>query len=158
MIKLDAIDYKILYYLQLNGRISNIDLSQKIGLSPAPTLERVKKLEKLNVIQGYHAVVNKEKVNLGISVLVNVRLSKQIDGIINSFKLKVSKFPQVIECYKVAGKNDFVLKIVVKDISAFEKFISSELSALEEVDTTETMLIISEVKHSALLPLNYGDV
>lgn len=155
MVKLDATDLKILYHLQVNGRISNLELSQKIGLSPAPTLERVKKLENLNVITGYQALLNKEKLALGISVFVNIRLTKQSDNEINSFKNKVQKYPEIVECYKISGKSDFLLKITVKDIASFEKFISSELSAMPEVQSTETMLIISEVKNNVLLPLKY---
>ncbi len=155
MVKLDATDLKILYHLQLNGRISNLELSQKIGLSPAPTLERVKKLENLKVINGYQAILNKEKLDLGISVFVNIRLNKQSDNEINSFKNKVNKYPEIVECYKIAGRFDFLLKITVKDIASFERFISSELSAMSEVNSTETMLIISEVKNNVLLPLKY---
>jgi Lrp/AsnC family transcriptional regulator, leucine-responsive regulatory protein len=155
MVKLDATDLKILYHLQLNGRISNLELSQKIGLSPAPTLERVKKLENLKIINGYQAILNKEKLDLGISVFVNIRLNKQSDNEINSFKNKVNKYPEIVECYKIAGRFDFLLKITVKDIASFERFISSELSAMSEVNSTETMLIISEVKNNVLLPLKY---
>ncbi|MEX1188439.1 MAG: Lrp/AsnC family transcriptional regulator [Bacteroidia bacterium] len=154
--KLDAIDLKILYYLQINGRISNIELSQLIGLSPAPTLERVKKLENANIIEGYKAKLNRERLNLDISVFVNIRLNKQSDNEINSFQKKVSLFPEVVECYKVTGKSDFLLKITVKDIASFEKFHSTELSAMSEVNSTETMLIISEVKNNSLLPLKYN--
>ena len=130
MVKLDATYLKILYHLQLNGRISNLELSQKIGLSPAPTLERVKKLENLKIINGYQAILNKEKLDLGISVFVNIRLNKQSDNEINSFKNKVNKYPEIVECYKIAGRFDFLLKITVKDIASFERFISSELSAM----------------------------
>jgi Lrp/AsnC family leucine-responsive transcriptional regulator len=153
--KLDEIDYKILYLLQQDGRITNLELSNRVGLSPAPTLERVKKLEKARIIEGYHARLNRFKLKLGVSVFIQVTLSRQVENVINKFKQRIAGVPEVVECYQVTGNSDYLLKAVVTDIPAFEKLISENLSKMDEIGSMHTMLIISEVKHSRVLPLKY---
>jgi len=154
--KLDEIDYKILRLIQESGRITNLELSNQIGLSPAPTLERVKKLEKSKVIESYHAKLNKAKLKLGVSVFIQVTLSRQVENVINKFKDKVNHIPEIMECYQITGNADYLLKVMVQDIPAFEKLISSTFSKMEEIGHLQTMLIISEVKNSKVLPLKYG--
>jgi Lrp/AsnC family leucine-responsive transcriptional regulator len=153
--KLDSIDYKILKLLQEDGRITNLELSSKIGLSPAPTLERVKKLEKLRVIESYHARLNKARLRLGVSVFIQVTLSRQVENVINRFKERIDEIAEIIECYQITGNSDYLLKVLVQDIPAFEKLIADKFSKMEEIGHLQTMLIISEVKHSNLLPLRY---
>jgi len=153
--KLDAIDYKILKLLQEDGRITNLELSIKIGLSPAPTLERVKKLEKLHVIEGYHALLNKTKLRLGVSVFIQVTLSRQVENVINKFKNRIADIAEIVECYQITGSADYLLKVLVQDIPAFERLIADKFSKMEEIGHLQTMLIISEVKQSKVLPLKY---
>jgi Lrp/AsnC family transcriptional regulator, leucine-responsive regulatory protein len=153
--KLDAIDYKILYLLQQDGRITNLELSNRVGLSPAPTLERVKKLEKAKIIEGYHARLNRLKLKLGVSVFIQVTLSRQVENVINKFKQRIADVPEIVECYQVTGNSDYLLKAMVSDIPAFEKLISENLSKMDEIGSMHTMLIISEVKSSRILPLKY---
>ena len=153
--KLDSTDLKILKYLQEDGRITNLELSNKIGLSPAPTLERVKKLEKMKIIESYHAHLNKSKLKLGVSVFIQITLSRQVENVINKFKERINAIPEVMECYQITGNADYLLKVLVQDIPAFEKLISSTFSKMEEIGHVQTMLIISEMKNSHLLPLNY---
>lgn len=153
--KLDEIDLKIIKMLQEDGRMTNLELSNKIGLSPAPTLERVKKLEKVKVIESYHAKLNKKKVGLGISVLIQVNLSRQVENVINRFKQKVNAISEIVECYQITGNADYMMKVVVADISAFEKLIAEKFSKFEEIGQMHTMLIIAEIKNEAVLPLNY---
>ena len=153
--KLDAIDYKILKMLQLDGRITNLELSNQIGLSPAPTLERVKKLEKLKFIEGYHARLNKARLKLGVSVFIQISLSRQVENVIHRFKERILHIPEIMECYQITGNADYLLKVLVQDIPAFEKLIADQFSKMEEVGHVQTMLIISEVKQSHLLPLKY---
>lgn len=153
--KLDAIDLHILRILQEDGRITNLELSQKIGLSPAPTLERVKKLEKSGIIQGYHAQLNKVKLKLGVSVFVQVSLQRQVENVIMKFRERVREIPEITECYQITGNADYLLKVVVTDIPAFEKLISTTFAKMEEVGHLQTMVIISEVKQSKILPIKY---
>ncbi len=153
--KLDAIDYKILKLLQEDGRMTNLELSNQIGLSPAPTLERVKKLEKQKFIDGYHARLNKTKLKLGVSVFIEVSLARQVENVINKFKDRIMGIPEIMECYQITGNADYLLKVLVQDIPAFEKLIADQFSKMEEVRHVETMLIISEIKQSRTLPLKY---
>lgn len=153
--KLDATDYKILRHLQENGRITNIELSSKIGLSPAPTLERVKKLEKAGLIDGYHARLNRALFKLGVSVFVQVSLSRQVEDVIERFNAKILEIPYIMECYQITGNADYLMKIIVEDIPALERLISGTFSKMEEIGNLRTMLIISEKKQSAILPLAY---
>jgi Lrp/AsnC family leucine-responsive transcriptional regulator len=153
--KLDVTDYKILRLLQEDGRISNVELSSKIGLSPGPTLERVKKLEKSGLIASYHAKLNREQFKLGVSVFIQVSLSRQVGDVIERFNSRILEIPNIMECYQITGNADYLLKIVVEDISALERLISGTFSKMEEIGNLRTMLIISEKKHINILPLNY---
>jgi Lrp/AsnC family leucine-responsive transcriptional regulator len=151
--KFDEIDLKIVRMLQEDGRITNLELSNKIGLSPGPTLERVKKLEKQKVIEGYHARINKKRAGLGVSVMIQVSLSRQIENVISRFKQKIMTIPEVVECYQITGNADYLLKVVVADITAFEKIIADRFSKFDEIGQMHTMLIISEVKNNPVMPL-----
>jgi DNA-binding Lrp family transcriptional regulator len=153
--KLDSTDYKILRYLQENGRISNVELSAKIGLSAGPTLERVKKLEKAGLIEGYFAKLDPKQFRLGVSVFVQVSLSRQVGDVIERFNSKVQRIPNIMECYQITGNADYLLKVVVEDIPALEQLISGTFSKMEEIGNLKTMLIISEKKQSTVLPLQY---
>jgi Lrp/AsnC family leucine-responsive transcriptional regulator len=153
--KLDAIDFSILRHLQEDGRMTNLELSNRIGLSPAPTLERVKKLEKQKIIEGYHARLSKQKLKLGVSVFIQVTLSRQVENVIQKFRERIHQIPEVMECYQITGNADYLLKAVVQDIPAFERLIAERFSKMEEIGHLQTMLIISEVKQSKVLPLKY---
>jgi len=153
--KLDEIDLKIIKILQEDGRMTNLELSAKIGLSPGPTLERVKKLEKSKVIEGFHARLNKKKVGLGVSVMIQVSLSRQVENVINKFIHKVMKINEIVECYQITGNADYLIKVVVADIPAFEKLIADKFSKFDEIGQMHTMLIISEVKNEPVMPLKY---
>jgi Lrp/AsnC family leucine-responsive transcriptional regulator len=155
---LDAIDLKILKILQERGKITNIHLSQEIGLSPAPTLERVKKLEKAEtpIIESYHAKVNESALGLGFSALIHVCLTRQVDNAINNFLKRVEEIDEIVECYQLTGSFDYQLRIMVRDIPAFEQLIASKLSTIEEIGQMQTMVVLSKIKDSKVLPLNYG--
>ncbi|MEZ5174102.1 MAG: Lrp/AsnC family transcriptional regulator [Bacteroidia bacterium] len=157
MAKLDAIDLKILLHLQQNARITNLELSKEIGLSPAPTLERVRKLEKLQIIEGYHARLNAGKLNLGVSFMVQVSLKNQNEDDLSHFRKHIKSINEIVDCYQVTGNADFILKIVARDIPAFEKLILKEISSLSEVKNIQSTLILSEVKKSNILPLAYSE-
>ncbi|MCK6650720.1 MAG: Lrp/AsnC family transcriptional regulator, partial [Bacteroidia bacterium] len=123
-INLDNIDLKILRILQENAKITNLQLSSEIGLSPAPTLERVKKLERKKLIKGYHAQLNSELVGVGISAIIQITLTRQIENAISNFKKEINKIPEIMECYQVTGNADYVIKVMMKDMRAFEELIS----------------------------------
>ncbi len=154
-VNLDKIDLKILKLLQENGRKTNVQLSNEIGLSPAPTLERVKKLETSGIIKSYHAVVEENAVALGIKAMIQVSLVRQKDNAISNFKKHIDKIAEIVECYQVTGNYDYLLKVVVKDIPSFEKLIGEKLSKIPDIGQMQTNVILSEVKKSSVLPLKY---
>lgn len=156
MAAIDVIDLKILRILQERGKISNIQLSQEIGLSPAPTLERVKKLETSGMIKSYHAVIDASKLSLGFSALIQISLTRQINNAIKNFTKAITEIPEVIQCLQVTGNFDYQLLVIVKDIPAFEKLIADKLSKIEEIGQMQTMVVLSTIKDSKVLPVDYN--
>jgi DNA-binding Lrp family transcriptional regulator len=152
-VKLDAIDHKLLEILQSNGKITNAQLSKDVGLSPAPTLERVKKLEQSGIIQSYHAQLDRFKVGLGVLTFVQVTLSGHRKSIIDTFTSVINKVPQIVECHHVTGSCDFLLKVIAEDISAYQKLIMDTINEIEVVASTQTMVILSTIKNSKVLPV-----
>ena len=152
---LDQIDLKILKILQENAKITNLQLSAEIGLSPAPTLERVKKLETAKLIKGYYTQVNEEALGIGIKAIIQITLTRQLENAISNFKKEINKIPEIMECYQVTGNADYILIALLKDIRDFENLISQRLSKVEEIGQMQTMVILSKVKDSKLLPLEY---
>jgi DNA-binding Lrp family transcriptional regulator len=153
--KLDKIDLKILEQLQSNSKITNLDLSKKIGLSPAPTLERVKKLEQTGVITSYHAKVDPEALGLKVNTYVQVNLAWQKEKALENFIAKVHEIDEITECYIITGDADFIMKIVCKDIAVYEQLLFKRLSQIEEVERIKTLMTLSKVKKSKVLPFNY---
>ena len=151
--KLDKIDAKILELLPTNSKITNLELSKKIGLSPAPTLERVKKLESTGVIESYHAKVSPQKVNLTISTFVLVNISWVKPKALESFIEKIQNIDEVTECYVITGDADVLLKVVCKDIQSYELLLFKILSQIEEVERLKTLMNLSNVKYKASLPI-----
>jgi Lrp/AsnC family transcriptional regulator, leucine-responsive regulatory protein len=154
--KLDKIDLKILRILQDNSKITNLDLSKKIGLSPAPTLERVKKLEQSNVIESYHAQVNPQAIGLNVKTFVLVSLAWHKENALNNFLEKVKAIEEITECFIITGEADFLMKIVCKDLPSYEQLLFKTLSQIEEIERLKTLMTLSTVKDSKVLPYNYG--
>lgn len=151
--KLDAIDHKLLEILQANGKITNAQLSKDVGLSPAPTLERVKKLENSGIIKSYHAHLDRFAVGLGVLTFVQVTLSGHRKSIIETFTNVVNKVPEIVECHHVTGSCDFLLKVIAKDISSYQNLIIETINEIEVVASTQTMVILSTIKQSNILPV-----
>lgn len=154
-IKLDKTDLKILRILQKNGKITNIQLSNEIGLSPAPTLERVRKLENSGVIKSYHAVVNAAKLGVNITTFMQVTLTYHKANSIQRFKEEVDNIDEIVECYHVTGQGDFLLKVVTKDIAAYERLILDKITNIEGMGQIQTIMVLSKYKDSKILPLEY---
>ena len=153
--RLDKIDLKILKILQENSKITNLDLSKRIGLSPAPTLERVKKLESNEVIQSYHAQVNPQSIGLNVKTFVLVSLAWQKENALNNFLDKIREIEEITECYIITGEADFLIKIVCKDIPTYEQLLFKTLSQIEEIERLKTLMTLSTVKDSKILPYRY---
>jgi Lrp/AsnC family leucine-responsive transcriptional regulator len=153
--KLDKTDLKILHILQENSKITNLDLSKKIGLSPAPTLERVKKLENTDIIKSYHAKINQQGIGLNVKTFVQVSLAWQKDNALNNFMAKVQEIDEIVECYIITGEADFLMKIVCKDIPTYEQLLFKTLSQIEEIERLKTLMTLSTIKDSSVLPFKY---
>jgi Lrp/AsnC family transcriptional regulator, leucine-responsive regulatory protein len=151
--KLDQIDRKILAILQENGNITNAQLAKDVGLSPAPTLERVKKLEQSGIIASYHAELNKEKIGLGVCIFVLVTLSSHKMNQINAFIQKINNIPEVVECHHITGQGDFLLKILTKDIPTYQSLILDTLSQIEEIGNMRSMVNLNTYKSSKVIPI-----
>ncbi|MGW8122689.1 Lrp/AsnC family transcriptional regulator [Roseivirga echinicomitans] len=156
-IKLDKIDRKILEILQSNAKITNAQLSKEIGLSPAPTLERVKKLEVSGIIKSYHAKLDTEKIGLGVSTFVYATLKGHNRGNIDVFLEEINKIDEVIECHHVTGSGDFVLKVIAADIAAYQKLMLEKVSDISVVDNLQSMVILSTFKDSKVMPLTAAE-
>jgi len=153
--KLDKIDLSILKILQENSKITNLDLSKKIGLSPAPTLERVKKLETSGVVESYHAVVNPQAIGLNVKTFVLVSLAWQKENALNEFLEKIRSIEEITECYIITGEADFLIKVVCKDIPNYEQLLFKTLSQIEEIERLKTLMTLSTVKNAKVLPFKY---
>ena len=151
--KLDAIDRKILELLQANSNITNAQLAQEVGLSPAPTLERVKKLETSGVIRSYHAVIDVTSVGLGVSTFVMVTLKGHNKENINEFMKAISDIEEIVECHHVTGQADFILKIVCTDIPSYQNLMLEKVTNIEVVDNLQSMVILSTFKDTKIVPI-----
>jgi Lrp/AsnC family transcriptional regulator, leucine-responsive regulatory protein len=155
--KLDKIDLRILSILQENSKITNLDLSKRIGLSPAPTLERVKKLEQGGVIESYHAQVNPLQLGLNVKTFIAVSLAWKKENALNSFLTKILSVPEIVECYIITGEADFLMKVICKDIPTYEQLLFKTLSQIEEIERLRTLMTLSTVKDSKILPFDYDE-
>jgi len=152
-LKLDAIDRKILENLQADGRMSLSDLSAKVGLSPSPCLRRVRLLEKAGVIKRYAAVLDQQSVGLPVSVFISLKLESQRQQMLANFGKLVARWPEVLECYLMTGPRDYLLRVVVEDLAAYERFLKQKLTRVEGIASIESSFALEQVKYSNVLPI-----
>ena len=152
--KLDNIDLKILNELQINGRISNVELASLVKISPPSCLRRVKKLEDENYIKGYHAVINADLLEYKVIVFAYVGLESQAETDLQTFENYISIFPEVRECHMLIGEVDFLLKIVSKDWDQFQRFLTSKLTQAPKVVNVKTSLNIRSIQGLPGIPIN----
>ena len=151
---LDSTDLRILMELQENSNISNIDLAKKINLSASPTLARVKNLEAERVISRYVALVDPPALGLKMNVFIQVSLEKQESAALARFEQAVSHFEQVMEVYLMTGDEDYLLRIVVPDIQALERFILDHLTKIPGIKNIRSSFALKQVKYKTALPIN----
>lgn len=142
---LNEIDVKILARLQTEGRITNQQLSEDVGLSPSPCLRRVRLLEDNGVISGYVALVKPEAVGLGVTAFVRIRLDQQDDSHLALFETAVAEFPEVMECYLMTGEADYQLRVLVGSLSDFEDFLRQKLTRIEGVSQLTTSFALRPI-------------
>ena len=151
--KIDKTDKKILEILQRNAKITNAKLSKEIGLSPAPTLERVRKLEAKGIISGYNAKLDMSKIGLGVSTFVMVTLKGHNKKNLVSFLDKIKDVNNVIECHHITGSADFILKVVSENIESYQELMLETVSEIEGTDSLQSMVILSTFKDSKVMPI-----
>jgi Lrp/AsnC family leucine-responsive transcriptional regulator len=152
-IVLDAFDLKILNLLQEDGRLSNVDLANRIGLSPSPCLRRVKRLEAEGVIEGYSAKINRTKIGLGVTVFVAVGLDRHREEEAERFRRVVLKLPQVVSCHAISGEADFLLEIVIADLNDYSEFVLKRLRRIPGIKDLHSSFALETVKPSSAVPL-----
>lgn len=150
---LDRIDRSILRELQKNGRLANVTLSRRVGLSATPCLERVKRLEKTGFIKGYTAIVAPEKLQAALLVFVEIRLTRTSPDVFEEFKKSVIDLPQVLECHLVSGDFDYLVKARVADMAAYRNLLGETLLTLPGVSGSRTYVVMEEVKESQIIQI-----
>ena len=151
--RLDEIDRKILALLQQDGRMSLADLSEKVGLSPSPCLRRVRIMEKAGIISRYVAVLSQQNVGLPVSVFVSIKLESQREDALNKFGKAIARWPEVLECYLMTGPRDYLLRVVVADLAAYEQFLKQKLTRLDGIASIESSFALEQVKYTNVLPI-----
>ena len=150
--KLDAIDRKILAELQGDGRMTNVELASRVGISAPPCLRRVRGLEVAGYIRGYHAEINAQGLGFEVQVFAMVRLTSQAQADLGAFEARCRAWPLVRECHMLNGEIDFILKCVAPDLSSFQHFLTEELLKADAVATVKTSLVIRCAKDAPGLP------
>jgi len=153
--ELDTIDHRIVAALQADGRLSNVDLADKVGLSPSPCLRRVKRLEREGYIEGYRAALRRERVGLSFSVFVGVKIEGHANERALLFEKAVAAMPEVIACHLIAGEADYLLEVVVPDLEGYQQFLVGKLLNLPMVREVRSNIAIQTVKAGAPLPLGH---
>ncbi len=150
--KLDPIDRKILAELQADGRMTNVELASRVGISAPPCLRRVRTLEEQGYIKGYHAAVDARALGFEVQVFAMVGLHRQAENDLNAFEAKCREWPLVRECHMLNGEVDFILKCVAPDLSTFQRFLTEELTAAPNVTSVKTSLVIRGAKDEPGVP------
>ncbi|CAH1650244.1 MAG: Lrp/AsnC family transcriptional regulator [Chelatococcus sp.] len=150
---LDDIDRKIIAAVQNDGRITTHELAERVGLSPSPCARRLRLLEEAGVIKGYTAIIDQTKVGLPVSAFASIKLERQREESLDRFAKAVALWPEVADCYLMTGQRDYLLRIVVKDLKAYEQFLKDKLTRLDGVASIETSFALGQVKRSEALPL-----
>ncbi len=147
-LKLDATDKKILEIIQEEGRITTKALSEKLGLSTTPVFERVKRLEKEGVIEKYAALLNQKKIDKKLTVFISISLKNHTRSYLENFTKEMASIPEVMEVYHIAGNFDYLVKVIMKDMEAYQAFILSKLSVISNIDHVQSSFVLSKNKHT----------
>jgi Lrp/AsnC family transcriptional regulator, leucine-responsive regulatory protein len=153
--ELDAIDRRIVGELQANARLSNIELAEKVGLSPSPCLRRVKRLEREGYIDGYRASLTRSRIGLGFSVFLGVKINVHANVEAQQFEQAVVEMPEVVACHLVSGEADYFLEVVVPDLEDYQRFLVGKLLNMPIVREVRSNIAIQTLKAGAPLPLGH---
>ena len=151
--KLDKQDIRILNELQQCGRLSNVELAQRVNLSPSPCLARVRELERAGIIDRYVALLEPSKIGLNLSVFIAITLERQVEKALEHFENAMTRYHEVMECYLMTGDSDYLIRVVVSDVRALEHFIVNELSKISGISNIRSSIALKQVKYETGLPL-----
>lgn len=154
MAQLDDTDIKILRALQLDAKVNTKELSEQLHISKTPIYERIKRLENDGYIKGYTALVDNKKVGLPLIIFCNVSLAVHDDEHIQRFKNEITNIDEIMECYSTGGIYDFFLKIVLKDLDAYNQFVFEKLTKVHGIVKMQSSFVLSEIKHTTVLNIN----
>lgn len=149
---LDDIDLRILVELQSDARITTLVLAERVGLSPTPCARRVRLLERDGIITGYSANIDQVAIGMPVSVFASIKLERQREDALERFSDAVTRWPEVLDCYLMTGQRDFLMRIVVPDLEAYERFLKEKLTRLDGVASIESSFALGQVKRSNALP------
>jgi len=152
--KLDETDVNILKYLQENSRMTTKVIAEKLNLSTTPVFERIKKLEKGGYINRYVALLDEKAIGLKQVIFISISLKEHTRSYLEKFVDEINQYPEILECYHVAGDFDFLLKLIVADVEAYEKFILTRLSTISSIGKVQTHIALSKKKHTTALDLS----
>lgn len=153
--KIDETDRRILEQLQRDGRLSNLELAEKVGLSPSPCLRRLRRLEETGLIEGYGAKVNRKKLGLGLLVFVLLKLERYSDANPQVYRDRFSAMPDVIACHLISGTHDFLLQVVAKDLDAYRRFTLERLLKVPGIRDLESSFVIETMKETTSIPVRH---
>jgi Lrp/AsnC family leucine-responsive transcriptional regulator len=154
-VDLDEIDCRIVAALQADGRLSNVELAERVGLSPSPCLRRVKRLEREGYIDGYRAMLERGRIGLGFTVFVGVKVEGHADERMHAFEAGMLAMPEVVACHMVSGEADYLLEVVVPDLEHYQRLLLGKLLALPMVKEVRSNIAIQTLKAGAPLPLGH---
>lgn len=152
---LDLVDRRIIAALQADGRLSNVDLADRVGLSPSPCLRRVNRLEREGYIESYRAVLGRRSIGLGLSVFIGVKIDGHADDRATTFEREVVAFPEVVACHMIASEADYLLEVAVPDLDHYQRFLVDKLLELPLVREVRSNIAIQTLKAGAPLPLGH---
>lgn len=150
---LDEMDRRILTALQENARITNVELAELVGISPSPCWRRVRELEQKGVISRYVTLIDPGSIGLPVSVFVQVSLERQVERALEEFEGAVADWPEVMECYLMTGDADYLLRVVVADLTAYHRFLVDHLTRVPGVASIKSSFALKQVKYRTALPL-----
>ncbi len=150
---LDSRDKKILTFLQQDAKLTNADLADKVGLSPTPCLRRVKRLEDAGYIRRYKIEVDRHKFGYPVMAFVQISMTKQVEGVLDSFEKQICEHPNVINCYLATGESDYLLQVVAKDLEDYARIARYELAAMQGVETLKTTFAIKNIVENSPVPI-----
>ncbi|MET4580124.1 Lrp/AsnC family transcriptional regulator [Ottowia thiooxydans] len=150
---MDKVDRSILRELQSDSSLSNVELARRVGLSPSPCLARVKALETRGVIRQYVALADASKLGLGLNVFINISLRTQSKDALARFEQRIAEQEEVMECYLMTGDSDYLIRVVVADMAALERFILDQLTPIADIEKIRSGFALKQVRYKTALPL-----